>query len=1008
MSAEQKTADIGTRYVVLLLMVACLGFGLMGQLGEHWLIEEEQAPNIPKSTSTDTRMGLRNIYTDLDSNIWTDADCDDFVEGDPLYRCEGSTIVSDFSNQSDYCEEYLETVKEIGAATPSEISVMAADCEEKQSFTDAGFYGGIVLWTASVIASITILLILTDIFHRVDYSISGNITAVRRWADKSGGMTGLAVLVWYLLLPELDDTLSVGYSMWLTIVGAVCGLGAAALSLLKFGRIGSPSSYEDILSEIEGWGTRSKHNFYTLSAWAFVLGIAALMLLIFSLSSHSDSVNFPGNSMTISLGCGDFWGETLLDDEVDYGCWRNDGINDVVQYKYGLVFALGQLLFTLGMSMLLINWKVEKAGGGFVIKLGLGIIFLGWSIFNLVAATWGIIGVIWNEAIDNNILFILLIGQVISGVVVFRFRSWKTPFKSEATPSSPASGRNDDPTITRDSVEAAIQEIKVLVASSDDESDPITRLSILDGAVSIAEGILGNRFAIDVAPELIDTIRKSADALKERMQEVLLDKFELMHTQMISESELAATLFNESRLDEALRKYSKLKEQIEALTSKIDSELERDRRAEPKQGFEELLGEIENNIEVIEREIDSKRIESKIPQLRAEIEQLAVNLTDANAADSKREAKKLENEVETLHEESANRGFQELGSICYQLNQDIREIMTAADAIMMAGISAPAATRKRTFGAASRITGGTGPNIEMEADGSMTSDSILADRFSIGDRIAEGGMAIIFRATDKSTGDIVAWKQAHGRHNPLAVANQKLADEAELLQVASHLRIPAYLAHGEVISKGERTAILVQEFIEGGDLKNTVEQVKKMGMNLPKEKVIEILAQICEPLEHMSGLPEPVYHRDLKPHNIIVHPERGPVLIDFGLAKMVASGADVSITRGGSGTWTPPERDAGISGPFTDVYSLGKILYYLLTNQTPAAILTKDKAASITSAGHPQWLADLTLWAAWPDRERRIQSARQFRILLMNEGKWPEGETGATGTAKSDDFTTWG
>ena len=201
----------------------------------------------------------------------------------------------------------------------------------------------------------------------------------------------------------------------------------------------------------------------------------------------------------------------------------------------------------------------------------------------------------------------------------------------------------------------------------------------------------------------------------------------------------------------------------------------------------------------------------------------------------------------------------------------------------------------------------------------------------------------------------------------------------------------------------------MQEFIEGGDLKNSVEQVKKMGASLPPNKAIEIVKQVCEPLEHMASLPSPIYHRDLKPHNIIVHPDRGPILIDFGLAKMVETGSDVSITRGGSGTWTPPERDSGVSGPFTDVWSLGKILYYLLTNEVPPTILDQeDVEKTFKEIDLPEWLPQFVTWACWPKHTKRIQSVQQFRILLENEGKWPEGETVDSAASDSGDFTTWG
>jgi serine/threonine-protein kinase len=272
--------------------------------------------------------------------------------------------------------------------------------------------------------------------------------------------------------------------------------------------------------------------------------------------------------------------------------------------------------------------------------------------------------------------------------------------------------------------------------------------------------------------------------------------------------------------------------------------------------------------------------------------------------------------------------------------------------------------------------------------------------------IAQGGMSDVYIASDSMSGKDVAWKEAHNRFNPLHFTNAKLQGEAELLQIINHNRLPGFITLGEVSNvSGSTCGVLIEEFIEGGDLKATVEQVKKMGMNLPASKIIELMSHICEPLIHMTRLPEPVYHRDLKPHNIIVHPERGPVLIDFGLAKMVASGQDVSITRGGSGTWSPPERDSGISGPFTDVYSLGKILFYLATGNQPPTIMTHADKDQMIAMNHPEWLANLMLSAAWPRHDDRLQNVHLFAQALANQGRVAQPSQGA---AASDDFTTWG
>jgi serine/threonine protein kinase len=129
------------------------------------------------------------------------------------------------------------------------------------------------------------------------------------------------------------------------------------------------------------------------------------------------------------------------------------------------------------------------------------------------------------------------------------------------------------------------------------------------------------------------------------------------------------------------------------------------------------------------------------------------------------------------------------------------------------------------------------------------------------------------------------------------------------------------------------------------------------------------------------------------------------VVIDWGLAKLVQAGSDVSVTRGGSGTWTAPERDSGVNGPFTDVYSLGKILYYLATSEQPPVILSYVERDRMMAAGHPQWLADLMLRAAWPRHEERLQNVHMFAEGLANEGRIRQS---SQDVAASDDFTTWG
>ena len=115
------------------------------------------------------------------------------------------------------------------------------------------------------------------------------------------------------------------------------------------------------------------------------------------------------------------------------------------------------------------------------------------------------------------------------------------------------------------------------------------------------------------------------------------------------------------------------------------------------------------------------------------------------------------------------------------------------------------------------------------------------------------------------------------------------------------------------------------------------------------------------------------------------------MLIDFGLSKGVFAGAGMSLS-GGAHTegWSPPERARSQTGPFTDVYSLGQVLWHMLTNEKAGVFSEDHRAKEIESCGHPPWLADLVNMATVPeDTDKRVQTVAEFRIRLENEGELP-------------------
>ena len=139
------------------------------------------------------------------------------------------------------------------------------------------------------------------------------------------------------------------------------------------------------------------------------------------------------------------------------------------------------------------------------------------------------------------------------------------------------------------------------------------------------------------------------------------------------------------------------------------------------------------------------------------------------------------------------------------------------------------------------------------------------------------------------------------------------------------------------------------KYIDGGSLDDEM-KTSLGGVKQDLDYAIETLAQCCEALEYMADLEPPLYHRDIKPHNIMTHPEGGVVLIDFGLAKKSQPARGWLCRRAPTQPDGRPRRGRGRRQTYTDVYSLGQVLWHMLTNE-PAGIYSEVKRAeAITEA----------------------------------------------------------
>ncbi len=204
---------------------------------------------------------------------------------------------------------------------------------------------------------------------------------------------------------------------------------------------------------------------------------------------------------------------------------------------------------------------------------------------------------------------------------------------------------------------------------------------------------------------------------------------------------------------------------------------------------------------------------------------------------------------------------------------------------------------------------------------------VLNSRYEIEQLIGSGGMADVYKATDNLLGRTVAVKILHP---------QFAKDEIFIARFRQEAQAAANLNQQNIVNVydwgiEDSTYYLVMEYVEGRDLKDIILQ----GGALLPERAVEIAIAICVALEaaHAHG----VVHRDIKPQNIIVTYDNQIKVMDFGIARTTGGSAMTQTgTIMGTAQYISPEQAQGRpADPRSDLYSLGVVLYEMLTGKPP-------------------------------------------------------------------------
>ncbi|WP_040816996.1 Stk1 family PASTA domain-containing Ser/Thr kinase [Nocardia jiangxiensis] len=296
----------------------------------------------------------------------------------------------------------------------------------------------------------------------------------------------------------------------------------------------------------------------------------------------------------------------------------------------------------------------------------------------------------------------------------------------------------------------------------------------------------------------------------------------------------------------------------------------------------------------------------------------------------------------------------------------------------------------------------------------MTTPKNLSSRYELGEIIGFGGMSEVHKARDERLGRDVAIKvlRADLARDPTFYLRFKR--EAQNAAALNHPAIVAVYDTGEAEVDGGPLPYIVMEYVDGDTLRD---MVRGSGPLAPR-RAMEIIADVCAALDfsHKNG----IVHRDMKPANIMINRQGAVKVMDFGIARAIADSSNPMTQTAaviGTAQYLSPEQARGEQvDARSDVYSVGCVLYEILTGEPPFTgdspvavayqhVREDPQLPSNVHAGVPRELDSVVLKAMSKNPANRYQTAAEMRsdLIRVLGGQKPQAPTVMT----EEDRTTF-
>jgi eukaryotic-like serine/threonine-protein kinase len=277
----------------------------------------------------------------------------------------------------------------------------------------------------------------------------------------------------------------------------------------------------------------------------------------------------------------------------------------------------------------------------------------------------------------------------------------------------------------------------------------------------------------------------------------------------------------------------------------------------------------------------------------------------------------------------------------------------------------------------------------------MNEGTLLNNRYQLLERLGSGGMAEVFRSRDQMLDRYVAIKVLRTDYTSNSGFQERFRQEA---RAAANLSHPNIVTVHDFGLEGDQLFI-VMEHVPGTDLKSLL---RKRG-RFTVEEAIPLIVQACAGIgyAHRAGL----VHCDVKPHNMLVTPDLRLKVTDFGIARALATirpGERADVVWGSPQYFSPEQASGEMPSPASDVYSLGVVLYEMLTGTLPFTASTAEelarlhiKAAPIPIHEYvpdiPVPLEEIVMKVLSKEPSTRYRTADQLGRVLLKFGTQRDG-----------------